>query len=164
MLSEVLGPKGELHMYDPLFAAPLADAGKAFATAHPNTRFQNLDFNSIEFPKGIDLVWCYACFHEVLGTGVNIDPFFAKMYKAMKPGARLLVVFYTARDGMENRDVGTLHRIDVATVRGTIQAAGFQLQEETRLLQNTLDDKKSKVFTEAEGDLADRMVYRFITP
>ncbi|HWL63560.1 MAG TPA: hypothetical protein VNQ32_12225 [Steroidobacteraceae bacterium] len=164
MLSEIVGPKGQLHMYDPLFAAPLADEGQAFAAAHPNTKFQNLDFNNIEFPKGIDLVWCYACFHEVLGTGVNIDPFFAKMYKAMKPGARFLVVFYTARDGMENRDVGTLHRIDVATVRGTIQAAGFQLQEDNRLLQNTQDDRKSQVFTEAEGDLADRMIYRFVKP
>lgn len=164
MLSEIVGSKGELHMYDPLFAAPLADEGQAFATAHPNTKFQNLDFNNIEFPKGVDLVWCYACFHEVLGTGVNIDPFFAKMYKAMKPGARFLVVFYTARDGMENRDLGTLHRIDVATVRGTIQAMGFQLQEETRLLQNTDDDKTSPVITEAEGDLADRMVYRFVKP
>jgi predicted methyltransferase len=164
MLSDVLGPKGELYMYDPLFAAPLADEGKAFTVSHPNTKFENLDFNNIEFPRGIDLAWCYACFHEVLGTGVNLDPFFAKLYKAMKPGARFLVVFYTARDGMENREVGTLHRIDVATVRGTIQAAGFQLQEETRLLQNPQDDKKTPVFTEAEGDLADRMVYRFIKP
>lgn len=164
MLSEVVGPKGELHMFDPPFAEPLAEQGAAFATAHPNAKFQNLDFNNIEFPKGIDVVWCYACFHEVLGTGVDIDPFFAKMYKAMKPGARLLVVFYTARDGMENRDVGTLHRLDPATVRGTFGAAGFQLQEEHRMLQNPQDDKKTPVFTEAEGDLSDRTVYRFVKP
>lgn len=164
MLSEIVGAKGELHMYDPLFAEPMAPRGQAFVDAHPNTKFQVLDFNNIEFPKGIDAVWCYACFHEVLGTGVDVDPFFAKMYKAMKPGARLLVVFYTARDGMENRDVGTLHRLDPATVRGTFQAAGFQLQEEHRMLQNPQDDKKTPVFTEAEADLSDRTVYRFVKP
>jgi predicted methyltransferase len=164
MLADIVGPKGELYMYDHLFAAPLAEQSKAFVAANPNTKFQNLDFNTIEFPKGIDLVWCVACFHEILGTGVNIDPFFAKLYKAMKPGAKMLVVFYTARDGMENRDVGALHRIDPGTVRGTFQAAGFQLQEENRLLQNPQDDKKTPVFTEKEGDLADRMVYRFIKP
>jgi predicted methyltransferase len=163
MLSDVVGEKGELHMFDPLFAAPLADAGKAFVAAHPNTKFQNLDFNNIEFPKGVDLVWCVACFHEVLGTGVNLDPFFAKMYKAMKPGARLMVIFYTSRDGMENRDVG-LHRVDMSTVRGTFEAAGFKLQEETRLLQNPQDNKTTPVITEAQGDLADRMTYRFIKP
>lgn len=164
MLSEIVGAKGELHMYDPPFAEPAAKQGEAFVAAHPNTKFQNLDFNKLEPPKGIDLVWCYACFHEVLGTGVDIDPFLTKLYKAMKPGGRFLVVFYKARDGMENRDVGTLHRLDVATVRGTIQAAGFQLQEENRLLENPQDDRKTPVFTEAEGDLADRMVYRFIKP
>lgn len=164
MLSDILGEKGELHMFDPLFAAPLAKAGEEFVAKHPNTRFKNLDWNNIEFPQRIDMVWCYACFHEVLGTGVNLDPFLAKMYKAMKPGARIMVIFYTARDGMENRDVGALHRLDPATVRGTFQAAGFQLQEENRLLQNPQDDKKTQVFTEAEGDLADRMIYRFIKP
>lgn len=164
MLSDILGEKGELHMFDPPFAAPLAKAGEDFVKAHPNTRFRNLDWNNIEFPQRIDLVWCYACFHEVLGTGVNIDPFLAKMYKAMKPGGRIMVIFYTARDGMENRDVGPLHRLDQGTVRGTFQAAGFQLQEENRLLQNPQDDKKTPVFTEAEGDLADRMIYRFVKP
>lgn len=164
MLSDIIGEKGELYMYDPPFAAPAIEQGQAFVAAHPNTRFQNTDYNNIEFPRGIDLVWCVACFHEVLGTGVNIDPFLSKLYKAMKPGARIVVVFYTARDGMENRDVGTLHRLDPATVRGTFQAVGFQLQEENRMLQNPQDNKKTPVFTETEGDLADRLVYRFIKP
>jgi predicted methyltransferase len=163
LLSEVIGPKGELHMYDPPFALPLAKAAEAFVEAHPNARFQNVDFNDIEFPRGVDLVWCYACFHEVLGTNTHMDPFLAKLYKAMKPGARILIVFYTARDGMENRDVA-LHRIDKATVLGTLQAAGFRLEEENRLLQNPNDDRKTQVLTEADGDLADRMIYRFIKP
>jgi predicted methyltransferase len=162
MLSDIVGPKGELHMYDQPFAEQMIAQGEAFAAAHPNTKFQNVDFNNIEFPRGIDLVWCYACFHEVLGTGVDIDPFFAKLSKAMKPGARILVVFYTSRDGMENRDVGALHRLDPATVRGTFQAAGFELQEEHRMLQNPADDKKTPVKTEAAADLADRTVYRFV--
>lgn len=163
MLAEAIGPKGELHMYDAPFAEPAIEAGKAFVAAHPNTKFQNVDFNAIEFPRSIDLVWCFTCFHEVLGTNTLMDPFLAKLYKAMKPGAAILVVFYTARDGMENRDMGLL-RIDPATVRGTFTAAGFQLQEENRLLQNPKDDKKSAVITEAEGDLADRMIYRFVKP
>ena len=52
MLADIVGEKGELHMFDPPFAAPLAEASKAFVAAHPNTKFQNLDFNNIEFPQG----------------------------------------------------------------------------------------------------------------
>lgn len=164
MLSDIVGPKGELYMFDPPFAAPVADVGEAFVKAHPNTKFQNVDYNKIEFPKGVDLVFCYACFHEIMLTGTDLDPFLAKLYKAMKPGAYFLITFYTARDGMENRDVGALHRLDPGTIRGTIQAAGFTLSEETRLLENRDDNLKGKVFSEEEGDLADRLTYRFRKP
>jgi predicted methyltransferase len=163
MLSDIVGPKGELYMYDPPFASPMVPQGEAFVKLHPNTKFQNIDYNKMEFPKGVDLVWCVACFHEVMIT-TDLDPFLAKLYKAMKPGANFLVIFYTARDSMENRDVGALHRLDPATVRGTIQAAGFQLSEENRLLENHDDNKKTEVFTEEQGDLADRMIYRFRKP
>lgn len=163
MLSEAIGPKGELHMFDAPFAEPAIESQNAFVASHPNTKFRNVDFNAIEFPRSVDLVWCFTCFHEVLGTNTLVEPFLAKLYKAMKPGAAILVVYYTARDGMENRDM-QLHRIDPATIRGTFQAAGFQLQEENRLLQNPRDDKKSAVVTEADGDLADRMIYRFVKP
>jgi predicted methyltransferase len=163
MLVEALGPKGELHMFDMPFAEPAKESQEKFIADHPNSKvsYKNVDFNEIEFPKGIDMVWCFTCFHEVLGTNTLMDPFLAKLYKAMKPGAVIMVVFYTARDGMENRDM-ELHRIDPGTVRGTFQAAGFQLQQENRLLQNPKDDKKTPVHSEAEGDLADRMVYRFV--
>jgi predicted methyltransferase len=164
MLSDIVGPKGELYMFDAPFALPMADQSEAFVKAHPNTKFQNIDYNKIEFPKGVDQVWCFACFHELMLIGTDLDPFLAKLYKAMKPGANFIVVFYTSRDGMENRDVGALHRLDTATVRGTVQAQGFVLAEENRLLENHEDNKKTAVITEAEGDLADRMIYRFRKP
>jgi predicted methyltransferase len=164
MLSDIVGPKGELYMFDAPFAEPMIPQNEAFVKSHPNTKFQNIDYNKVEFPKGVDLVWCVACFHELLLTNTDLDPFLAKLYKAMKPGANFLVIFYTSRDSMENRDVGSLHRLDPSTVRGTVQAAGFQLAEENRLLENHEDTKKTPVFTEEEGDLADRLIYRFRKP
>lgn len=161
MVSDILGPKGELYMYDHPFAAPVAKVGEDFVKAHPNTHFQNIDHNLIEFPKGVDVVLCILCFHELLLTNTQMDPFLAKLYKSLKPGGIILVVFPTARDGMENRDTGALHRIDPATVRGTIGGASFELIEENRMLENSSDDKKSPVMTEAEGDLCDRLIYKF---
>lgn len=162
LLSETIGPKGELYMYDPPFAAPLIKRGEAFVAKHPNSRFQNVEYDKIEFPKGIDIVWCYACFHELLLTNTQMDAFLAKLYKNMKPGGVFMIIFYTSRDGMENRETGTLHRVDPATVRGTIQAAGFTLSDENRVLENHDDDQKTQVFTEKEGDLSDRLIYRFL--
>ncbi len=137
ILSDVVGEKGELYTYDMPFAAALIDAGKDFAAKHPNTHFQNVDHNIIEFPKNIDVVVCVMCFHELLLTNVQMDAFLGKLYKNMKPGATFLVVFATARDGTENRDTGTTHRIDPATIRGTISAAGFTLYDEAGCWRTT---------------------------
>lgn len=162
MLHHIVGEKGELRLYDHEFVGEgFAKQGAEFAAAHKNTTYQQIDHNKIEFERGIDLVWCYACYHELLLTNTTLTPFQSKLYKAMKPGSVLIVVFYKARDGTETDDVGTLHRIDQSIVRAQLQSAGFTLEGEEIFLQNLNDDRTTQVFTETEADLADRVVFRF---
>jgi predicted methyltransferase len=162
MLWNIVGEKGELHLYDHMFAEPFAEQGKKFAAEHKNTTYELVDHNNIEFPKGIDLVWCYACYHELLLTGTQLTPFQSKLFKAMKPGGVVLVVFSKARDGTETDDTGSLHRIDQAIVRAQLQGSGFTLEGEEFFLQNNDDDRQSKVFTETESDLSDRVIFKFV--
>ncbi len=161
MIASIVSEKGELHMYDHLVAEPFAEQGRKFAAAHKNTTYEIVDHNKVEFPKGIDMVWCYACYHELLLTGTQLTPFQSKLYKAMKPGGIILVVFFKARDGTETESTGPLHRIDQAIVRAQLQASGFTLESEDFFLQNLSDDRQSPVFTEAESDLADRVIFKF---
>jgi predicted methyltransferase len=161
MLASIVSEKGELHLYDHLFAQPLAKQGQAFAAAHKHTTYEIVDHNQVEFPKGIDLVWCYACYQELMLTGTQLTPFQTKLFKAMKPGGVLLMVFFKARDGTETDDTGTLHRIDQAIVRAQLQGTGFTLEAEEYFLQNHDDDHSTKVFTEAESDLADKVIFKF---
>jgi predicted methyltransferase len=164
MLSDIIGAKGELWMFDPLFAEPYAPLSQDFVSRHPNSRFQSIDLNKFEPPKGVDVVWCVGCFHELLLTGVELSAFHAKLFKAMKPGATYIVTFFTAKDGRETNDTGKLHRIDPSSVRSIIQSYGFALYQEDRMYKNNDDPKTSAVFSEAEGDLADRTVYMFRKP
>jgi predicted methyltransferase len=162
MLSSAVGPKGHLHMYDmPFWGDQVAKQEQDFVSKHPNTDYQNVDFNKIEFPRNVDVVWCVMCFHEILLTGTELTAFHAKLYKAMKPGATYLLVFARARDLTETDDTGKLHRIDPAAVRANVQAAGFTLYQEDRMLENHDDDHTSPVMTEKDVDLADRTVYEF---
>jgi len=162
LLSSVVGEKGELHMYDlPFFGDQYAKYEKAFTEKHPNSTYEDVDFNKAEFPKNTDVVMCVLCFHEMLLTGVDMTSFHAKLYKAMKPGGTYIIVFYVARDGTETDDTGKLHRIDPQSVRATVQAAGFTLYQEDRYLENHDDDHTWAVETEAQGDIADRTVYKF---
>jgi len=161
MIANIVGEKGKLYTFDHLFAEPFAEQGKKFAAEHKNTTYQILDHNNVEFEKGIDLVWCYACYHELLLTGTQLTPIQTKLFKAMKPGGVLLIVFFKARDGTETDDTGTMHRIDQAIVRGQLQGSGFTLESEDIFLQNHDDDHATPVFTEAEGDLSDRIIFKF---
>lgn len=164
LLSSVVGPKGELHMVDATFADQYIPWHEEFMKTHTNTKFQSIDFGKYEPPKGVDVVWCVGCFHEILATGTDLAAFHAKLFKAMKPGAIYMVVFYTAKDGRETNDLGKTHRIDPATVRAHIQAGGFALHTEDRMFKNPQDNLTTQVFTESEGDLADRTVYKFRKP
>lgn len=161
MIADIVGEKGKLYMYDHMFAEPFAEQGKKFAAEHKNVTYEMIDHNDVEFDKGIDLVWCYACYHELLLTNTQLTPFQTKLFKAMKPGGIIMVVFFKARDGTETDDTGTLHRIDQAIVRAQLQGSGFSLMSEDIFLQNHDDDRTTKVFTEAEGDLADRVIFKF---
>lgn len=165
MLIDVIGPKGELHMVDPKFAEPYIPYNQDFVSKHPNAKTSTIDINTqFEPPKGVDVVWCVGCFHELLLTGVEMSAFHAKLFKAMKPGATYIVTFFNAKDGRETNDAGKLHRLDPSSVRAIIQSNGFTLYQEDRMYKNNDDPKTSPVMTEAEGDLADRTVYMFRKP
>ncbi|HTQ36091.1 MAG TPA: methyltransferase domain-containing protein [Steroidobacteraceae bacterium] len=162
MLSSVIGPKGKLYMYDmPFFGDQVKKDEQDFIAKHPNAVYENVDFNKVEFPKNIDVVTCMSCFHELMLTGVDLSPFLSKIYKSLRPGGTFIIIFYTARDATDTDAVGPLHRIDPSVVRGELGAAGFALYEEDRYLQNSSDDKTWLVDTEAQGDIADRTVYKF---
>src|SRR5689334_17565796 len=51
LLSEVVGAKGEVYMYDLPYMERTAAASKAFVTAHPNSHFELGDFNAVKLPE-----------------------------------------------------------------------------------------------------------------
>ncbi len=165
MLADIVGDKGELWMYDAPFAEEVfGKQQQAFVAAHPNTHYSGIDWNKIEFPKQVDVVTCFMCFHELLLTGTELSAFHAKLYKAMKPGAIYIVVFVDARSGTGTDTTGKTHRVEDSVVRSNLQAGGFELMEENRMLENHSDSLTSQVFTDNQSDLADRTVYKFRKP
>jgi predicted methyltransferase len=79
----------------------------------------------------------------------------------MKPGGVVMVVFFKARDGTDTDDLVSLHRIDQGIVRARLQGSGFTLESEDFFLENHDDNKQGPAITEAEGDLADRVIFKF---
>nr|WP_027229596.1 hypothetical protein [Phyllobacterium sp. UNC302MFCol5.2] len=58
-------------------------------------------------------------------------------------------------------DAQSLHRIDPASVREEVEAAGFILDAETTMLANLDDPHTIKVFDPSIKGATDRFAYRF---
>src|SRR5690606_12195488 len=58
MLSDIVGPKGEVDMFDLPYTEERAGAGsRAFVDFHPNSSYTLVDYNDIELPKNVDVVF-----------------------------------------------------------------------------------------------------------
>lgn len=165
LLSNVVGAKGKVHMYEFEHVGEVyGEKSKEWAAKHANVDYQIVDFNKIELPRNVDLVFNSLAFHDMLLLNIDMDVLHDKIFKAMKPGAIYMVIDHAAAHGTSTNDTGTLHRIDPGVIRAQVQAYGFQLNEDSRLLENPQDDHKWPVFEEGKRDQTDQVVYKFKKP
>ena len=165
MLIEAIGPKGELHMYEvPDIHEQVAERNAEFVAKHSNVTYNSADYNTIEFPRQVDVVFNNLYFHEMLLRGTELEPFHSKLFKAMKPGAIYLLIDHTAVLGTETNHTGTLHRVDPQVMRANVMAAGFELVEDSRLLENHSDDRTWPAFEPGKRVQTDRTIYKFRKP
>jgi predicted methyltransferase len=167
MLAEIVGPKGMVYMYDPPEVdQQLGVNGRLFAAAHPNTKYEGVDFNKITFQRNIDIAFSVLFYHEMLRRGVDMTVFHDKLFKAMKPGGIYLVIDHAATIGEDMKYTLVNHRLDPSVVKQGIAAAGFEnvFPQDLRLLERTDDDHKWDIYTEGKADQTDQMVYMFRKP
>jgi predicted methyltransferase len=94
--------------------------------------------------------------------GATAADFNRAVYERLKPGGSYVVVDHAAGAGAGTRDTQALHRIDPATVREEVEAAGFVLDGESTMVANRDDPHTSKVFDPAIKGETDRFAYRFV--
>jgi predicted methyltransferase len=165
LLAEVVGPKGMVYMFDSKdIDEQFGGNSRAFAAAHPNTKYQAVDYNKIEIPKNIDIVWSVLNYHELLMRGTEMTAFHDKLFKAMRPGAIYLIVDHAGVIGADMKVTLPMHRLDPSIIRSGVGAAGFEMVLESRLLERTDDDHKWNIYTEGKADQSDLTVYMYRKP
>jgi predicted methyltransferase len=118
-------------------------------------------------PEHVDLVFTAQNYHDYPDKFMgNIDPAVLNkaVFAALKPGGVYLVIDHAAATGSGMRDTDTLHRIDPATVKQQVVAAGFRFAGESRLLANPGDDHARPVFDKTIRGRTDQFIYKFIKP
>lgn len=116
--------------------------------------------------KQVDVLWTaqnYHDLHNIMGPGAILAVNKA-IFAALKPGGVYVVVDHVALAGSGGAATKTLHRIDPATVKAEVLAAGFVFDRESSALANPADAHDKIVFDPAIRGHTDQFMYRFKKP
>jgi predicted methyltransferase len=165
MLSPIVGPSGSVDMYDmPYTESRAGEASRAFTAKHPNSHYHVINYNDIELPKNVDIVYMVLYYHDLSIQKIDVPKLDKKIYDALKPGGVFFVVDHNARPGSGREDTTKLHRIDPEVIKSEVTAAGFKLAEESHILAHPEDPHTQMIFTPGVRGKTDRTVFKFVKP
>jgi predicted methyltransferase len=165
MLSDIVGSKGMVYMYDlPYTEQRAGAASRAFVAAHPNSKYELVDYNAIKLPQDVDVVFNVLYYHDLPLNNVDTAVLNKKILDALKPGGIFFIVDHNAAPGSGTRDTKQLHRIDPEVIKKEVTAAGFELVEDSKLLAHAGDDHTKMVFTPGTRGTTDQSVLKFRKP
>ncbi len=138
----------------------------AVAAQYANTTVLRQFYGEMTFPEPLDVVWTSQNYHDAHITRFGLDPaaINRRAFAALRPGGVYIVLDHAAQDGSGLRDVDSLHRIDAASVRAEVEAAGFVFDGESNALRNPADARTLSVFDESLRGHTDQFVLRFRRP
>jgi predicted methyltransferase len=173
LFAKAVGPTG--HVYG-IWPKPYAAEAKtdvenytalAGSADFPNVTATTEPADQVSAPAPADIVFTAQNYHDYPDKFMGpVDPavFNKAVFAALKRGGIFLVIDHVAAAGSGMRDTDTLHRIDPATVKSQVTAAGFEFIGESKLLANPADDHSKTVFDKAIRGKTDQFIYKFRKP
>jgi len=176
LFSDAVGPEGRIYSFVPAEVAHFKnDPVGMMQTLAKEPGRENVEAVSAdlvampEVTPLADVVWLHLFYHDlhtalIQSKGATPADFNRAVYERLKPGGCYVIVDHAAAPGVGVNDAQSLHRIDPACVRKEVEAAGFVLDAESRLLANQDDPHTVKVFDPSIKGETDRFAYRFVKP
>jgi predicted methyltransferase len=164
-LADIVGPKGKVYMYDlPYTEKRAGAASRAFVAAHPNCTYELIDYNKLQLPERLDIVFNVLYYHDLSINDIDVASLNKRIFAALKPGGVFFIVDHNAAPGSGRRDTKALHRIDPEVIKQEVTAAGFELVEESHLLAHPEDDHTKMVFAPGLRGVTDQTIFKFRKP
>jgi predicted methyltransferase len=174
LFSDVVGPKGRVYSFVPAEVADFKNdpVGRmrtlAKEAGRENVEAVSADLVAMpEATQSADVLWLHLFYHDlhtalIQKKGATAADFNRAVYQRLKPGGCYVIVDHAAAAGSGTSYTQALHRIDPASVREEVVAAGFMLDAESTLLANKDDPHAIKVFDPSIKGKTDRFAYRFV--
>jgi predicted methyltransferase len=176
LFSDVVGPEGRVYSFVPTEITDIkddqVDRMRALAKEPGRANVEAVSADLVAMPETTppaDVLWMHLFYHDlhtalIQKRGATATQFNQAVYARLKPGGSYIIVDHAAAAGAGTSVAHTLHRVEPASVREEVEAAGFVLDAESTLLANKDDPRSIKVFDASIKGHTDRFVYRFIRP
>lgn len=172
--SDIVGSEGRVYSFVPAEVAHFTNdpVGRMRTLAkepgRENVEVVSADVVALrEVTQPADVLWLHLFYHDfhtalIQAKGATAADFNRAVYERLKPGGRYVIVDHAAAAGAGTSDAQSLHRIEPASVRKEVEAAGFVLDAESTMLTNEDDPHSTKVFDPSIKGETDRFAYRFV--
>ncbi|MER9166973.1 class I SAM-dependent methyltransferase [Mesorhizobium australicum] len=178
VFSDIVGPQGRVYSFVPAEVAHFKDdpVGRMRTLAkepgRENVEAVSTDLVAMpEVTQPADVMWLHLFYHDLhtalmqkKGATATAADFNRAVYERLKPGGSYVIVDHAAAVGAGTSEAQSLHRIEPASVREEVEAAGFVLDAESTMLANKDDPHSIKVFDPSIKGKTDRFAYRFLRP
>jgi predicted methyltransferase len=173
-LAGVVGPKGRVYAIVPEEAIKIHPElrdmlpARAKDPAYANVETTTTPINDMALPDKLDAVFIRQNYHDLhvrfMGPA-DVPSFNRKVFAALKPGGVYVIEDHVAAPGGEVEAVtNRLHRIDPATVKAEVEAAGFKFDGESQVLANPADAHDKMVLDKSILGKTDQFLFRFRKP
>lgn len=175
IFAKTVGDKGQVYAYISNGGdARLKSQGKDpdnqmadFKAVYHNLGVLHGPYSGFVTPEPVDVVWTSDNYHD-FNNGPTAAADIAAMNKgifaSLKHGGIYLVLDHRAAKGAGADASSKLHRMDEDIAKQQIEAAGFKLVGESKVLANPSDDNSKRVFEQGEHDHTDQFVLKFRKP
>ena len=162
LVALAIGPTGHLWAQAPTPGATLtkrlADQPQANLTIAARTFEDPVPPDAM----GLDLITIVLNYHDISYLPVDRARMNGRIFAALKPGGRLVVIDHAAKAGTGISAGRTLHRIDEEVVRRELQQAGFALDAEGAFMRNPADSREES--SNQPKVTTDKFALRFVKP
>jgi predicted methyltransferase len=174
LFSTLVGPAGHVYASVPTALFKYSNIVKGiadiqtYAAAHANVTVTfAAALDAARYPEKLDIFWIAQNYHDLkdrfMGP-VDMVVFNRAVYAALNPGGLYVVLDHTAAKGSPADVTDTLHRIEPATVRSEVEAAGFRFEGESAVLANAADPHTAGPFDPSIQGRTDQFILKFRKP
>ena len=166
-LARSVGPTGKVYAQDQTTVSERAKA--SFDAREKTLALKNVVRVARPFDDplpaevaNLDLVTLFFSYHDISFMAVDRAAMNRKIFAALKPGGSFVVADHSAKAGDGVNVAKSLHRIEEATLRSEIEAAGFKFVASGDFLRNPADPRDKPVARPEQP--VDEFVLKFQRP